>query len=405
LYTFVIARWLLLGITLSLLTLAAALAAEPAGRVLFVAGAPTATTPQGITRTLRQGDAIEEGDLLMTGEGRLQVVFKDEAMLALQPGSRFQVKRYRYKAKGDDSDSVILRLIHGGLRTISGFVGKRNHSDYQMDGSVAYIGIRGTEYGLELTDKLIGSVTEGAIEVCNAGGCLHVPTGRAFLVPSATDRPVLTERRVFLPPPPAIAHHAGQDADPESPAGTSVDGGSAASQGQSEGDDDQAEGTQSQGERRQGGLARVLGRKKSNRPGDRGSPTLAIGETIGDATQPLGTGVSQLTSSGTLLLQTTSQSALQLLSGPSAGSTGTTSLAEPVSASSVLSAPSTGTLTSSVTETLSPVLDALPALTLSSPTTGGSTTLDLGATTTGLVEQLGTSILNLPGGLLGGLRN
>jgi hypothetical protein len=152
----------------------------------------------------------------------------------------------------------------------------------------------------------------------------------------------------------------------------------------------------------------VLGRKKSDRPGDRGSPTLAIGDTIGNVTHQLGAGVSQLTSSGTLLLQTTSQSALQLLSAPSAGSTGTTgttSLAEPVSAPSVLSAPSTSTLTSSVTQTLSPVLDALPALTLTSPTTGGSTTLDLGATTSGLVEQLGTTILNLPGGLLGGLRN
>jgi hypothetical protein len=69
-----------------------------------------------------------------------------------------------------------------------------------MKAAVATIGIRGTDYALELSDKLVGNVAEGAIEVCNGAGCLSVLAGQAFLVPSLTEIPVLSERHVFLPP-------------------------------------------------------------------------------------------------------------------------------------------------------------------------------------------------------------
>lgn len=179
----------------------AAQATEPAGRVLFAVGTATAVAADGSTRELRKGDAIEEGDLLVTGDGRLQIVFKDNAVLALYPGTRFQIDRYRYTAKGDDADSVALRLLKGGLRTISGLVGKRNRSDYSMEGGVATIGIRGTEYGLLLGETLVGSVGEGAIEVCNAAGCLPVAMSQAFLVPSRTEMPVLAQLQAHLPAP------------------------------------------------------------------------------------------------------------------------------------------------------------------------------------------------------------
>jgi hypothetical protein len=172
--------------------------AEPAGRVLFAAGTPNAIAADGGVRALRQGDPVEEGDLLVTGEGRLQILFKDNAVLALYPGTQFQIERYRYAAKGDDSDGVVLRLMKGGLRTISGLVGKRNRADYRMDSAVATIGIRGTEYGLQLGETLVGHVGEGAIEVCNAGGCLPVAVNQAFLVPSLTERPVLAQLRAQL---------------------------------------------------------------------------------------------------------------------------------------------------------------------------------------------------------------
>jgi hypothetical protein len=189
------------------------LGAEPAGRVLFAAGSPSAIAADGSTRALRKGDAIEEGDLLVTGAGRLQLVFKDHGVVALYPDTHFRVEQYRFTGAGDDSDGVVLRLVKGGLRTISGLVGKRNHSDYRMEARVATIGIRGTEYGLQLGETLVGNVGEGAIDVCNTAGCLRVGISQAFMVPSLTEMPVLAQLQARLPSPAAAQEEAGTQRD------------------------------------------------------------------------------------------------------------------------------------------------------------------------------------------------
>jgi hypothetical protein len=176
--------------------------AEPTGKVLFVAGNVTATDPAGNMRALERGGSVDEGDTIATGDGRVQVEFKDGGSFALQPGTRFRVERYRYTGAGDAEDSVLLALLKGGLRTISGLVGKKNQRDYRMDTGVATIGIRGTEYALDLNSSMTGNVADGAIEVCNAAGCLLVQAGHAFFVPSLHQAPVLGERRAFLPPTP-----------------------------------------------------------------------------------------------------------------------------------------------------------------------------------------------------------
>jgi hypothetical protein len=194
---------------LALLACIPALGAEPAGQVLFAAGSPTAVAADGTARPLRKGDAVEEGDLLVTGDGRLQIVFKDHGVAALYPDTEFRVERYRYTKAGDDSDGVVLSLLKGGLRTISGLVGKSNRSDYRMQARVATIGIRGTEYGLQLGETLVGNVGEGAIDVCNSAGCLRVGVSQAFMVPSLTEMPVLAQLQARL-----LSPAAGQDSAP-----------------------------------------------------------------------------------------------------------------------------------------------------------------------------------------------
>jgi hypothetical protein len=176
--------------------------AEPAGRVLFVTGSVTATDAAGSVRLLERAGSVNEGDIIATGDGRAQIEFKDGGYFALHPNTRFRVDRYRHTAAGDAEDSVLVALIKGGLRTISGLVGKQNRNDYRVDTGVATIGIRGTDYALDLNSTLTGNVADGAIEVCNGAGCLLVQAGQAFFVPSMNEAPVLGERRAFLPPTP-----------------------------------------------------------------------------------------------------------------------------------------------------------------------------------------------------------
>lgn len=187
--------------------------ADPAGRVLFATGEAIATDAAGHTRPLERSSTVEEGDTISTGQGRLQIKFKDGGYLALPPGSRLRIDRYQYTAAGDREDGVVMSLLKGGLRTISGLVGKRNRSDYRMETSVATIGIRGTDYALDLDSVLVGNVADGAIEVCNGAGCLLVHAGQAFYVPSLNQIPVLGERRAFLPPTPREDSGRGAGAD------------------------------------------------------------------------------------------------------------------------------------------------------------------------------------------------
>lgn len=170
---------------------------------MFAIGEVRAQAGAGESRPLRKGDAVDEAETITTGAGgRVQLRFKDGALVALQPLSSLRVDRYRYVGQGDSEDNVWLSFLKGGLRTLSGVVGKKDPKAYRMDSPVATIGIRGTGYALDLSDGLLGNVSEGAVEVCNGGGCLLVGLGEAFEVRSISAPPQRTERRVVLHAPP-----------------------------------------------------------------------------------------------------------------------------------------------------------------------------------------------------------
>ena len=93
-------------------------------------------------------------------------------------------------------------LLKGGLRTITGLVGRSNRKNYQISTTVATIGIRGTEYTIQYGQSISGTVGEGEIEVCNGAGCLSVTDGESYYVQSQEFKPILSNKKTDLPPPP-----------------------------------------------------------------------------------------------------------------------------------------------------------------------------------------------------------
>ena len=176
--------------------------AAPAAHVEFVIGNVLISDRHNQTRPAEKSMALEEGDTVITNDGRVQVRFSDGGYFSLQPQTHFRVDEYRYSGNHDEGDHVFLSLLKGGLRTISGLVGKSNRAAYRMTTTVATIGIRGTEYALDLNATLYGHVAQGAVEVCNGAGCLLVPGGQAFSVSSPSALPVFTAKRALLAPPP-----------------------------------------------------------------------------------------------------------------------------------------------------------------------------------------------------------
>ena len=172
----------------------------PAAQVDFAVGNVTAVGANGQSRALGKGARVEQGDTVNTNGGRAQLRFTDGAYVSLQPQSEFRIDQYRYDGKQDGNEKGFFRLLKGGLRTITGLVGRSNKSNYQVTTSVATIGIRGTEYTIQYGKSVSGTVGEGEINVCNGAGCLSVTNGESYYVQNQEIKPVLTNKRTDLPP-------------------------------------------------------------------------------------------------------------------------------------------------------------------------------------------------------------
>lgn len=176
----------------------------PAARVDFAIGNPTALGANGQVRPLKKGAEVGQGDTINTADGRVQLRFVDGAYVSLQPQSQFRIDEFRYNGQQDGSEKGFFSLLKGGLRTITGLVGRNNKSAYQVTTTVATIGIRGTEYTIFYGKSVSGSVGEGEIKVCNGGGCMNVTNGESYYVADADVKPQLSDKKVDLPAPPIL---------------------------------------------------------------------------------------------------------------------------------------------------------------------------------------------------------
>ncbi|RTE64758.1 hypothetical protein EH243_15360 [Amphritea opalescens] len=142
-------------------------AAEVVGSVILSVGENIAKGADGSERLLKRHADIYADDLLVTGKtGRLQLRFSDHSRLALKPDSEFQIATYQFDKQQPEEGKAILKLLKGGMRTISGQIGKANQDNYRLETTVATIGIRGTHYGVQYTPEGVYCETiEGAIEV------------------------------------------------------------------------------------------------------------------------------------------------------------------------------------------------------------------------------------------------
>ena len=179
--------------------------ARTAGKIKRVEGRAMAATPRGQIRLLKKGDRLRSGETISTGPNSLaQLNFTDGGVVTLRPNSRFQIKKYRYRKK-PKKDRSIFSLIKGGLRAISGLIGKHNHRSYSMTTAVATIGIRGTDYEIRQcagdcqdispppADGLYVGVTEGTdsrIILKNNAGIKQLVAGQ-FAYVSAMNKAII----------------------------------------------------------------------------------------------------------------------------------------------------------------------------------------------------------------------
>lgn len=138
----------------------------------------------GKNTPLAKGDSVESGDVLNTGpQGRAQVKFTDGGVMSLSPDSQLVIQRY-VDAKDGSQDTFLVNFVRGGLRAITGLIGKRNRDNYKVQTSASTIGIRGSGfssvYNPDGSVSVSGELDE--IEVCNRAGCVGLGVGQTVVV-------------------------------------------------------------------------------------------------------------------------------------------------------------------------------------------------------------------------------
>jgi len=145
--------------------------------VTGVAQMQTGTTP---ARQLRQGDEVTQGDTVITGANSSVVLkFDDGQVAALTSNSRMTITAYQYNP-ATESGNVLLSLISGGMRAITGVIGRRQPQQVAYRAATATIGVRGTDVTIATAQgNVVVSVTEGSISFTMNGQTIVVPTGQA----------------------------------------------------------------------------------------------------------------------------------------------------------------------------------------------------------------------------------
>ena len=127
-------------------------ASQPAkavvGTIKVVTGLVNLQTAEGKNKFASAGTKLNVGDVINTQAKSTTVLeFVDTTQVALRPNTRFVVENYEYQPEQPIADKAEFKLVKGGLRTLTGLIGKRGSADaFSMKSETATIGIRGTDF-------------------------------------------------------------------------------------------------------------------------------------------------------------------------------------------------------------------------------------------------------------------
>lgn len=178
---------------------------DPAGRIELTEGEVHLVDRQQRARTMAVGAPVMEGDSIITGhDGELHLAMADGGVIAVRPDTHMTIVNYR--AEGGPSDQSLINLTAGAFRSITGWIGRYNRSQYKIRTPTATIGVRGTDH--EPMVILPGGTSNpangesGTYDKVNIGntyietqhGRVEVPAGRAAFSPHSQKRGQLRPR-------------------------------------------------------------------------------------------------------------------------------------------------------------------------------------------------------------------
>jgi hypothetical protein len=141
---------------------------------------------QGVLAPLVVGQAVSEGDDIVTEKGAAFLRFADGQTVAVSENSILKIAAYKFDANQAQNSVSSFNLLRGAMRMLTGLIGTRNPASVRIVAGTATVGIRGTDFITAL--QAIGSggqtatfaqVISGSVELSTAGGSLVAGAGQA----------------------------------------------------------------------------------------------------------------------------------------------------------------------------------------------------------------------------------
>ncbi|MCC7682917.1 FecR domain-containing protein [Janthinobacterium sp. FW305-128] len=210
-------------------------AGQVAGTVMQLSGPLMAKKADGKVKILAIKSEVEQGDTLLTEKETYALIkLIDNSEITLKPNTSFVIEQFSYTAEQPDGDHAVFSLLKGGLRSVTGLLGKRNKERFEMKTPAATIGIRGTTFiatvvppatpslpgpgpvrvSQPLAPGLYVQVLDGLIHVSNPAGSQVFSAGQFGFTPNFRQPPVVVPVNpgIKFMPPSAFNSSIGQTA-------------------------------------------------------------------------------------------------------------------------------------------------------------------------------------------------
>lgn len=121
--------------------------AQTAGKFLVSVGDVKLVGKDGKARTAERGGELLEGDTIVTGANSLaQIRLQDNGLISVRPNTEMKLDKFAFAGADDRKATLLISLVKGGLRSITGLIGKAHREGYKISTASATIGIRGTDH-------------------------------------------------------------------------------------------------------------------------------------------------------------------------------------------------------------------------------------------------------------------
>jgi hypothetical protein len=162
-------------------------------KVHSMTGNVSAAVGPAPAQPVKVGDTIPAGQTVVTAANSTVVLqFPDGQITALTPNTRMTIDAYQFNEQ-QKSGNILLSLVSGGMRAITGLIGRNSPDKVAYKAATATIGIRGTDVTVALDGgRVVVVVSGGSVTFTVAGGTpFTIPSGSGVTA-SATATGVVT---------------------------------------------------------------------------------------------------------------------------------------------------------------------------------------------------------------------